>query len=317
MPKPLLWGYLIHLSHNMWLDTPGDREVNYAPYMRCDDALWAELTELIAEAGMNALVIDVGDGIEYASHPEISVEGAWSSQRLAEELDRLRGLGLEPIPKLNFSAGHDAWLGPYSRQLSTPAYYQVCDDLIGEVSQAFGQPRLFHIGMDEEDEPNQRGLEYAVIRQHNLWWHDLEFLASTVEKHGSRAWIWSDVVWHDPETFYRRMPKSIMQSNWYYESTFTADESGRPRAIDYKTEGHLPYLDLDEHGYDQIPTGSTWSAEDNFAGTVKFCTERLDPSRLHGFLQTPWKGTLQKNRDDHLKSIEVVAAAIREYNGSH
>ena len=62
----------------------------------------------------------------------------------------LRALGIEPLPKLNFSTCHDAWLGPYSRMVSTPAYYDVCRDLIDEVAELFGGPRFFHLGMDEE-----------------------------------------------------------------------------------------------------------------------------------------------------------------------
>jgi hypothetical protein len=88
----------------------------------------------MAKAGMNMVVIDVGDAIEYASHPEISVKNAWSSTRLGEELARLRSLGLEPIPKLNFSTAHDQWLHDYSRMVSTPVYYKVCAEVIRRYS---------------------------------------------------------------------------------------------------------------------------------------------------------------------------------------
>jgi len=33
---------------------------------------------------------------------------------MKDEIARLKGLGLEPIPKLNFSACHDAWLKDYN-----------------------------------------------------------------------------------------------------------------------------------------------------------------------------------------------------------
>ena len=45
------------------------------------------------------------------------------------------------------------------------------------------------------------------MRQFDLWWHDLYFYVDEVEKAGSRAWVWSDYVWHHPELFYERMPK--------------------------------------------------------------------------------------------------------------
>jgi hypothetical protein len=44
----------------------------------------------------------------YPSHPELAVKGSWSPEKMKSELARLRALGLEPIPKRNFSASHDA-----------------------------------------------------------------------------------------------------------------------------------------------------------------------------------------------------------------
>lgn len=141
---PMIWGNLLHLSYNMWCDRLPASWGNYRPdqlhnvqvsdTLRFDDSLWRDVTERMAKAGKNMVVIDVGDAIEYASHPEISVKNAWSSTRLGEELARLRSLGLEPIPKLNFSTAHDQWLHDYSRMVSTPVYYKVCAEVIRRYS---------------------------------------------------------------------------------------------------------------------------------------------------------------------------------------
>ncbi|WP_152362326.1 Tat pathway signal protein [Microlunatus speluncae] len=310
MAEPLIWANLLHLSYNMWLDTPGESPISYSPDLRCDDDLWAELTQRMADVGFTMIVIDLGDGVRFESHPEIAVNGAWSLDRLGEELARLRALGLEPIPKLNFSACHDAWLGEYSRMVSTKIYYEVCTDLIDETARLFDGPRLFHIGMDEEAASYQANMEYAVMRQHDLWWRDLQLFADAVDRTGARPWIWSDHAWRHPDSYYEKMPQRLLQSNWYYQPGFTADESGRPRELGHG-EHHLTYLDLDDHGYDQIPTGSNWNVGDNFSRTVDFCTERLDPARLLGFLQTPWKATIAVNRDHHLEAIDDAAKAIK------
>ncbi len=227
MAAPLIWANLLHLSYNMWLDTPGDSPVSYSPDLRCDDDLWAELTQRMADAGFTMIVIDLGDGVQFESHPEIAINGAWTRDRLGEELVRLRGLGLEPIPKLNFSACHDAWLGEYSRMVSTKIYYEVCTDLIAETARLFDDPRFFHIGMDEEAASYQANMEYAVMRQHDLWWRDLQLFSDAVDQTGARPWIWSDHAWRHPDTYYAKMPKRLLQSNWYYQPGFTADESGR------------------------------------------------------------------------------------------
>lgn len=304
----MIWGNLLHLSVNMWLDTPP----RFAEEMRFDEPLWNELTEEMAASGLNLIVIDLGDGVRWESHPEIAVKGAWTPDRLRTELIRLRGLGLEPIPKLNFSAAHDAWLREYSRMVSTPVYYQVCADLIAEAAALFDHPRFFHLGMDEETASDQRRQQIAVMRQHDLWWHDLNFLLARTEEAGCRPWVWSDPAWRHPDTFFKQMPKSVLQSNWYYGMDFSISESPRPRVLG-PGEYSITYLDLDDHGYEQVPTASTWTDVGNFERTVEFCTERLDPSRVLGYLQTPWKMTEMGHRDIHLTAIEKVRLARESF----
>lgn len=306
MPKePMIWASLMHLSYNMWCDHPHpDAERNHTafkPYLRCDTAMWRALTQKMAEAGMNMVVVDVGDGVRYDSHPEIAVKRAWSPGRLRRELARLRGLGLEPIPKLNFSTCHDAWLGPYSRCVSTDAYYAVCRDLIEEVAALFDKPRFFHLGMDEETARHQTRWEYAVMRQHGLWWRDLHFYLDQVEKAGSRPWVWSDYIWSHTEEYLAKMPRHVLQSNWYYGASFSS-----------KLHWVKAYLNLDAHGFEQVPTGSNWVDPRNFERTVSYCRRQLDPDRLLGFMQSSWKPTLPDCLERHLASIDQVARAIRK-----
>ena len=302
--KPgLIWANLLHLSYNMWCDwdSPAYKGLNavYKPELRFDEPLWNDLLKRMVDAGMNMVVIDLGDGVRYRSHPEIAVKGAWSIEKLKSELARLRKMGLEPIPKMNFSATHDAWLGKYARELSTDVYYAVCKDLIAEVVELFDKPRFFHLGMDEETAEHQREYEYAVIRQHDLWWHDFLFYVEQVERAGSRAWIWSDYLWKHTEVFFKKMPKSVLQSNWYYGEKFSKDV---PAA--------KAYLDLEEHGYEQIPTGSNWESPTNFGLTVDYCTKNIAKERLLGFLQTAWHPTLEVCRKKHEEAIDQVKATM-------
>ena len=168
----MIWAYLLHLSYNMWSDrdVPERREHYSAkPYLRLDISLWNDILRRMADVGMNMVLIDLGDGVKYESHPEIAVRDAWTVNRLKDELSKIREMGLEPIPKLNFSACHDAWLGPYSRCVSTDTYYEVCRDLISEVIEIFDKPRFFHLGMDEETARHQRYYNYVMVRQYDLW----------------------------------------------------------------------------------------------------------------------------------------------------
>jgi hypothetical protein len=300
--KPI-WANLLHLSYNMWLDwaPPGDKRYSlYKPYLRFDRKLWNDLLGRMKSAGMNMVVIDLGDGVKYKSHPEIAVENAWSTAELRSELARVRDMGLEPIPKLNFSTTHDTWLGLYQRMVSTPKYYEVCGELIAEVCELFDKPRFFHLGMDEETQPHQRDHLHVTVRQHDLWWHDLLWLVEQTEKAGPRAWIWSDYVWEHSELFFQRMPKSVLQSNWYYGIDF------RPT-----NKAAKAYVDLAEHGYDQVPTGSNWSSPKNFGMTVEYCRKNIPADRLFGFFQTIWNPTIEECRERHEQAIDQVAAVIK------
>ncbi len=302
----MIWAYLIHLGYNMWLDREapelGRPDISSKARLRFDENLWNDLLEHMARSGVNMLVVDLGEGVRYASHPELAVEGAWTPEKLRNELSKARDLGIEPIPKLNFSATHDTWLSDYSRMVSTPTYYRVCRDLIAEAVELFDRPRFFHLGMDEETAEHQRYHAYVVIRQYDLWWNDLLFLVNEVEKNGARAWIWSDYVWHNRDVFFERMPRSIVQSNWYYGAEFD------PKHTPVKA-----YLELDEYGFDQIPTGSNWSCDTNFDGTVEFAKSRLNPERLLGFLQTVWHPTTENYRLKHFGAIDQLAQAKKKY----
>ena len=107
---------LIHLGMNI------NTSAQAHDPLACVTAEWTGIVEHMAERGLNMAVIELAEGVMYESHPEIAVKGAWSVARLRGELARMRKLGIEPIPKLNFSATHDEWLGEYGRMVSTPEY---------------------------------------------------------------------------------------------------------------------------------------------------------------------------------------------------
>lgn len=307
----MIWAHLLHLSYNMWLDRDADLPgyggiIVGRDTMRFDKSLWDDLLPKMAENGVNMLIIDLGDGVQYESHPEIAVKGAWSVDLLKEELGKIRKLGIEPIPKLNFSATHDLWLGPYSKMVSTPQYYEVCADLIKECCDIFDKPRLFHIGMDEETYPHQTHMEYVVIRQYDLWWKDLMFYVDQVEKNGAQAWMWSDYIWNHKDEFVKRMPKSILQSNWYYEESLEPEDDTCKNYVN-------GYKILEEYGYDQVPTGSNHSYPNNFGNTVKWSKEHIAPERLKGFFQTIWRPTTEDFRQRHMEGIEQIGAARKEF----
>ena len=288
---------LIHLGMNI------NTRAQARNPLACDPAEWTAIVEHMAERGLNMAVIELAEGVMYDSHPEIAVKGAWSVARLRGELARMRKLGIEPIPKLNFSAMHDEWLGEYGRMVSTPEYYKVCEDLISEVCDIFDKPRFFHLGYDEEDVRCQDKHELVVLRLGDHWWHDFLWFVKVVEKRGMRPWIWSDWMWEHHDEFLNRMPRSVLQSNWYYDEGFDEQAFRWPRI--------KCYLDLDKAGFDQIPTGSNYVSPLNMGQTVTFARKTLSPERLKGFLATAWHRCLPENRGANLAVIDQFADAIR------
>jgi len=282
-----IWAFFLKLSTNMWGDEGGSWEYSpFFPELITDDVTWKQVVDFLPMQGFNTVLIDVGDGIQYESHPEISIPGAWSKEKLRKELDYMRSLGLTPIPKLNFSTGHDVWLKEYSRMVSTSIYYKVCEDIIKEVAEAFDYPEYFHLGLDEESASGQKVMAYACARQKDLWWHDCYFFFDICERLGMRPWVWADACWHEPDTYVKKMPKSVLQSNWAYTSV-KKNPDGTYKDVPYQT-----YVLLEEHGFDQVPTSSTWCCWHNSLDTMLLSKEHIAPERLLGHCTAAWHFTI-------------------------
>lgn len=292
--KKMMWAYLIHLSENMWGD-PGSkiRYAHYCPELQTSYEVWRQVIDYLPAQGINTVLIDVGDAMEYESHPEVSIKGAWPKDKLKKELDYIRSLGMTPIPKLNFSAGHDAWLGVYSKMLCTPKYYEVCRDLIMEVAEVFGYPEYFHLGMDEEDAVMQGGLAYIVIRQLDLLWHDMYFFFDVCEKVGARPWVWAGTPWNEKlrKEYFERMPKSVLQSNFWYNA-IRKEPDGSYRRIEYET-----YCMLEREGFDQVPCCSTFEGyQESALETMQLGKEEIHPDRLVGYVTASWVFTRENEQ---------------------
>ena len=313
--RRLAWANLVHLGMNMWSDRELDKELS------CQDVEWLAITNRMAEVGMNMIVIDLAEGLVYPSHPELAIPGSWSADKLSAELARLRRLGIEPIPKVNFSATHDAWMGDYARMVSTPRYYQVCADIIRDVSEIFGHPRLMHIGFDEEAAFCQKKNNHVVVRQGDLWWHDFLFIVKEVERRQMRPWMWSDYAWDAGAEYYAKCPKSVVQSNWYYSVSFDMEKLRQIKDEEIRSRKSVQmheydqvdcYLKLDKAGFDQIPCGGNWREDLNFSETVKFCRANLSKDRLLGFMMTSWRRTTKEFHEKNMKAVELVGAEIKK-----
>ena len=150
--KEMIRALLVHLSGSFsgggakkWINTPLNEYF--------DENVWRSTVDAAAEAGMNTIVLEVIDGVKYDSHPEISRADAYSKDWMREQVKLCREKGIALIPKLNFSATHDMWLGEYARMLSTSVYYRVTRDLIEEVYELFDHPAYISLSKDSPSSP--------------------------------------------------------------------------------------------------------------------------------------------------------------------
>lgn len=309
---------LQHLGSNMWGDwtpdaenwakspeeakvrpnppAPNGKPSRYCNYLLGRDELWTKSIDHMAAKGYNLVIIDVGEGIAYPSHPELQVPGTWSVEKARRELDRIRSLGMTPVPKLNFSTCHDGWLKEYHRMVSTKRYYEVVADVIRDMCEIFDGPEIFHIGYDEEIPVAAEGDYLCVIRQGELWWHDLFYTVGEVERNGSRALMWSDKICTGREEFLKRMTKNVLLSPWYYRNDFsekmmTWDASFEPKVGSWEVQRNLgaSLKVLSEAGFDILPCTSNWIFDDASEAMVAYCRNHLDPQRVKGLCTAPWE----------------------------
>ena len=306
-----IWSFTIQLGFNMWRDENSTPENDgpfqcqstghYQTKMLTEKETWRRVVDQLPAFGVNTLVVDLGEGVQYKSHPELAVEGAWTVEELKEELARARALGLEVIPKMNFSSYHDAWLTPYCAQKGTAVYDKVVADLIDEACEIFDSPRFVHLGMDEEEFPNSP-------RRTN-WWHndyertnttprdeeayfsDLAKMVAQVEKNGARAWIVGDYYCTHPEAFLKRCPKSCVLSMSFWDRIILKPDGSYPDRPIYDE-----IRALHAAGFDQIPEASDWTCHQNIPQFVYFYMEfGMVDEQLLGFNANPMQATVDLN----------------------
>ncbi len=320
--QPKMWAYLIHMGRNMWykkgMEVPwlgelDDEQPIWHDYLNCDREIWRKVTDFLPTCGINTLLIDMGEAVRLDSHPELAVEGSWSKEEFRAELARLRSIGLTPIPKYNFSAGHNAWLGEYAYMIGTEKHNQVCREIIEEAIELFDTPPFFHLGLEEEDPTNQGGQPVSIIRAPNRKTADSLFLFDVCLRHGVRPWIWLDYKgikeFGGPEAFRANIPKDVLVSNFVYRMIWD-----HPEAFD-RGEDMKCYRLLDEWGYEQIPTVSTYASQLNPKITMKVFKKYLPSDLVTGFMTAPWGATVPKRYYYLLNDAFVFGNAKKDIFG--
>ena len=317
--KDKVWALLVHLSgsfsargYEKWKSLP------LSDYF--DETLWREVIDSAVDAGMNTIVLESIDGVKYDSHPEISRPDAYSKEWVKEQVKLCREKGIALIPKINFSAPHDDWLGEYARMLSTSVYYKVVKDLIEETYEMFDHPAYIHLGMDEESIQYLAKRKFVVYRKGELYFHDLKYLCDCVNALGAKPWIWSSPMYDMPELFCKHIsPDEVIINPYYYNAFdpahYTPVES-RAEYIAYYNEDKYkemgikfveedPYLvnfrlkslPMMEYGYKYVPCASVFNRCDyNTADIMAYYKKYASDDQILGYITAPWISLTRNER---------------------
>ena len=294
MKQPIL-AYTLTLSTNMWSEKEAPIEYTlrqplvemaYTPVIEKDVACFRFLVDMAAKEGYNTILVNLADGLEYQSHPEINLPGAWTKQELKAELAHIRQLGLTPVPMLNVSAAHDVWLKKYAYQVSTPAYYQVCQDLIEEVIELFDKPQVFHLGLDEETHFAQAKHHYSVVRGTQLFAHDAKFFIDVLARHNAKPWMSSDFAIHSVSAFDQAIPHDTPVSQTWVKNYHDT----------YDMPSIQAFIAVSKLGYPLLPSLSCWKTSDNPKETLEMLRLHTDTRQVVGFIVAPYLLCKEENR---------------------
>jgi hypothetical protein len=208
-------GYLLHITHHdpvWWKNKARERRFNLP--------LALEAVETMARSGLNTLVVDCEDGVKYRSHPELARPYTAPMEHLVKLSRRARELGIEVVPKLNFSQSHlhhhNDWFRPHHELFDNAEYWKRSFRIIDELRRATKTSRFFHVGMDED---HNRSLAQYVSA--------IKTLRDGLKKRRLRAVIWNDTaiqygpgLVHAERSEYAesRIPRDVVEVLWNYWS---------------------------------------------------------------------------------------------------
>lgn len=332
--KEKIWGFITHVTQNEY-GADGKSTGNRTVVL--EDEMIDYILEEMPKAGFNALILEVNDGIQYGTCPEISLKDAWSRKKLKTILKRFKEKGIEVYPELNFSASHDMWLGQYERMKSTPQYYKVVDSLIKEVYELFGSPRYIHIAMDEEDYLHMMNRPYVMFRQKDLYWKDIRFMMDSVIAAGATPWMWACPLFDHPEDFKKYIDADeVVISPWYFNAFrkehWTPVES-RAEYVAYYNEPYyaemgIKYVEEDpflvnvrnkaipmlSEGYRYVPCASVYNrCEYNADDLVEYFKENSPDEQILGFVTAPWYAGKMANKQYFVESFETLKNAREKF----
>lgn len=211
---------LIHMTHYdpNW-NTKKDTEQPFS----VQTAL--QILEKMTEYNLNTLVVDIEDGVEYKSHPELKRHYSVPMKDLHLLAESARQKNIDFVPKCNFSKSgrnhHDMWMKPHWDGIhwlkNMDEYWKVAGDVIDELVSVCRPKKFFHIGMDED--------HYRALSQYV---EAIKILHGKISRHSLRTIMWNDTCYENRNVGAQvyadkcraaepLLPKDIVQVLWDYD----------------------------------------------------------------------------------------------------
>lgn len=211
----MIWGAHLHIGYNCFYDLGYDRvfsenDQKLRDFLYFDRPAWDKVTEFLPTIGLNTVVVELAEGVKYDCAPELAVKGSLEKSEVRAMLQKLRALGLTPIPRLDFSAAHDEWLGEYSRMLATDEYRAFVKKLIAEVCELFDHPAYFDLGLADETYEAQKYYQYVLVRGRINYWKDVCAMCEACEENGARPIVSGEYYYREPYLFKNNLPKNAI-----------------------------------------------------------------------------------------------------------
>ncbi len=218
--KPKVKAFLLHMTH---YDPSWNKRKATEPPFSIETGL--AILDQMKESGFNTVILDIGDGVIYNSHPELTRHYSVPMDDLKQFADRARELGIDFIPKLNFSRSgrnmHDKWLYPHWDEKNfvrmRNEYRQVALEIIDEIIKVCKPQNYFHIGMDED---HHRSLAQYV--------ETISFFHSYLKSKGLQPVVWNDTAYENRDVIAQvhadkmkaaepDLPKDMTHIIWDYD----------------------------------------------------------------------------------------------------
>lgn len=252
------------------------------------------LEKVVAPAGYNQLIVEVGRAFPYQSHPTVKPDWAWDRDQWKTFVKAARDLGLDLIPQYNALAhqGESGLAAAYPEMREDEKGWCLCPrhpktipyllDLCAELVDCF-EPRYFNLGIDEIDIPSRPQTFCVCPRCRDtdggrLLADHVQALYTPLAAQGMEVMMWADMLLYKPEhnstngirtgtwRAIDHLPRELILLDWVY---FPVDDYGGARYL--RSEGFRVM-------------GATWF----HAGTLIDYTRFAVSQGLWGMTATTW-----------------------------